>query len=116
MPDSIAWSPPPELAERSNVGQFMRRHGIADYHELLRRSTEDIAWFWQAVVEDLGIEFYEPYRQVVDASSGIPWARWFVGGKINIVQNCVDKHVQSSRRDKLAVIGETESGDVRSLT
>jgi acetyl-CoA synthetase len=49
----------------------------------LRRATADVAWFWQAVVADLGIEFFEPYRTVLDASRGAPWARWFVGGTIN---------------------------------
>src|SRR5262245_23036269 len=116
MPAEFVWTPTPETAAQSNVGRFMSRHGIADYHDLVRRSTGDVEWFWDAVVKDLGIEFFEPYRQVLDASKGIPWARWFVGGKINLAHNCLDRHANSARRDQAAVVWEGEEGVVRRLT
>jgi acetyl-CoA synthetase len=116
MPAEFVWTPTPEMVEQSNVGRFMRRHGIAGYHDLIRRSTEDVEWFWDAVAKDLGIEFFEPYHQVLDVSRGIPWARWFVGGKINLAHNCVDRHARSARRDKAAVVWEGEEGSVRRLT
>src|SRR5688500_16601827 len=52
----FAWKPSSEYIEHANVTRLMRRHGIADYPELIRRSQDDIEWFWQAVVEDLDIE------------------------------------------------------------
>lgn len=116
MSDPYVWTPSPEQVERSNVGRFMRRHGIADGAELLRRSTADVAWFWQAVVAELGIEFFEPYHTVLDVSRGAPWARWFVGGRINLVHNCLDKHVLSSRGEKTAIVWEGESGIVQKLS
>ncbi|MBV8561151.1 MAG: AMP-dependent synthetase, partial [Acidimicrobiia bacterium] len=67
----------------TNVGRFMAAHGIARYEDLERRSVEDPEWFWDAVVKFIGIDFPTPYRQVLDVSDGIPWARWFVGGKTN---------------------------------
>ena len=70
----VVWSPTAAYVDRANVTRFMRAHGIGTYDELVRRSIEDIAWFWDAVVRDLGIEFYEPYRQVLDTSAGIPWS------------------------------------------
>src|SRR4051812_28281393 len=77
MPEPVVWTPSREQVEGSNVRRFMQRHGIADYPELIRRSTQDIEWFWDAVVRDLGIDFFEPYRQMLDDSRGIPWCRWF---------------------------------------
>ena len=73
----VIWEPSPEVIERSRLKRFMDRHGIADLGELQRRSTEDLEWFWDAVVQDLGIRFEHPYDRVVDLSGGVEWARWF---------------------------------------
>ena len=112
---SIAWSPSEELVERANVTRFMRKHGIGSYEELVARSQDDIEWFWDAVVEDLGIEFPTPYERVLDTSKGIPWATWFVGGKTNLAHNCVDKWAERTP-DAVAVLWEGEDGAVRSVT
>jgi acetyl-CoA synthetase len=115
MNSELVWTPSPEYIERSNVWRFMRRYNISDYAELVRRSIEDIEWFWDAVVKELQIEFFEPYQKVLDISQGIPWATWFVGGKINIAYNCVDRHAQA-RPQKLALIWEGEDGSVRRIS
>ena len=70
----IAWRPTADIIERSRLTAFMRRHGIADLATLLDRSVTDLDWFWRAVFDDLGIEFYEPFTQVVDLSRGPAWA------------------------------------------
>lgn len=116
MPSPYAWTPPPDAVEKSNVGRFMRRHGIDGYAELVRRSTADIEWFWDAVVRDLGIDFDRPYERVLDASRGNAWARWFVGGRVNVAHNCVERHARSHRRDQVALIWEGEDAEVRRLT
>jgi acetyl-CoA synthetase len=112
----VAWRPTPEYIENANVTRLMRAHGIESIDELRRRSVEDIAWFWDAVVKDLPIDFTTPYEQVVDDSGGIPWCKWFVGGHVNLTYNCVDRHAASERANKPALIGETEDGEVRTLT
>ncbi|MBA2451459.1 MAG: AMP-binding protein, partial [Chloroflexi bacterium] len=114
--DGIVWRPSEEYLRTSRLKRFMDRHGIADYDALLRRSTEDVAWFWEAACEDLAIEWYRPFEQVVDLSRGVPWARWFVGGRLNYVHNALDKHVSTGRRNKLAVIWEGEDGAIRKYT
>ncbi|MFQ5795539.1 MAG: acetate--CoA ligase [Candidatus Bipolaricaulia bacterium] len=116
MAEEIIWAPLPELVETSNVKRFMNQHGIESYDELVRRSTDDIEWFWDAVVKDLKIEFFAPYEKILDLSQGIPWAQWFVGGKINLAHNCLDKHVHGPRKDKVAVIWEGEDEAVKRLT
>ncbi len=116
MPSSYVWKPSPAVIERSNVNRFMRRHGISGYHELIARSTSQIDWFWDAVVKDLEISFSRPYDTILDASRGIAWTRWFVGGTINLADHCLDRHARSTARDRTAVIAETEQGHVRRLS
>ncbi len=112
----IVWEPNPEWMRQSNIQHFMDRHHIASYDELYQRSIEDIEWFWQAVLEDLQIEFYQPYEKIVDLSEGIQFPRWCVGGKLNIVHNCLDKWQQTPTADKIALRWEGEEGTVRTLT
>ncbi len=111
-----AWVPTADYIERANVTRLMRRHGIDDYWELVRRSREDIEWFWPAAIEDLGIEFFEPYRQLLDTSAGWRYARWFLGGRINLAHNCVDRHAAGERAGAPAIVWEGEDGDTRTLT
>jgi acetyl-CoA synthetase len=113
--DDIVWRPSEDYVERANVTRFMRSAGIATYDELVKRSQDDIEWFWDAVVRDLGIEFYEPYERVLDVSEGIPWAKWFVGGRINLAHNCVDRWADETP-DRAAVVWEDEEGAVRRVS
>jgi acetyl-CoA synthetase len=104
------------MVEQANITRFMRKHGIATYNELIERTSRDNQWFWDVVTEDLGIEWYTRYHTVRDTSAGIPWTKWYLGGKINIVHNCLDRHAGGSRRDKPAVVWEGEDGAQRTLT
>jgi acetyl-CoA synthetase len=108
----IIWAPSKDYLERANATRFMKAHGIRSYEELITRSQQDIVWFWDAVVRDLGIEFYEPYTEVLDVSSGMPWARWFLNGKLNVAHNCVDRWARQTPR-RVAVVWEGEEGIVR---
>ncbi|HEY6168300.1 MAG TPA: AMP-binding protein [Verrucomicrobiae bacterium] len=112
----IVWRPTPGLIAQSNLKRFMDRHGIASLDELQRRSTTDIAWFWDAVLRDLDIRFYEPYSRVVDLSRGIEWPEWCVSGRMNIVHNCLDKYAGTATDDKIAVRWEGEEGTACTLT
>jgi acetyl-CoA synthetase len=93
----------------------MRTHGIEDYWDLVRRSQVDIEWFWNAVVADLGIEFFDHYSKVLDTSKGIQWAIWFVGGTTNLTHNCVDRHAATTP-GATAIVWEGEDGVTRRLT
>ncbi len=122
MPDpfdfggEIVWRPSGETIERAHLTRFMQQHNIKDFDELLRRSTEDVAWFTDAVLKYLDIRFYRPYTQVVDLSEGIQFAKWCLNGQMNIVHNCVDKVQSSDGGNRPAVIWEGEEGKSRSLT
>ena len=112
----IVWRPSADVVARSRLREFMDRYGIGGLEELQRRSTEDVEWFWGAVLEALGIEFYQPYDQILDASKGIAWARWCTGGKMNIVHNCLDKWRATPVALRKAVCWEGEDGEIRALT
>jgi acetyl-CoA synthetase len=112
----IAWRPTAEQAAASRLGRFMAAQEIADYDALVARSTADPEWFWQAVIDDLGLEWFTPYERVLDLSDGVPFAHWFPGGRYNYVHNAVDKWVTSERRDQPAFIWEGEDGATRTLT
>ena len=115
--NQIVWQPTPESVARSHLRRFMEQHGIASYAELQQRSTQDIAWFTDAVLKYLDIQFQHLYSQVVDLSPGPQRPTWCVGGQLNIVFNCVDKWAaQPETRGRKALIWEGEEGTTRSMT
>ena len=112
----IVWRPTAKHIERANLTRFMRQHGLANFDELMHRSTTDVAWYTDALINFLKIEFYEPYSQVVDLTHGIQWPAWCVGGRMNIVHNCLDKYIGTSTESKIAYIWEGEEEKTRSIT
>jgi acetyl-CoA synthetase len=112
----VMWEPSPEVIARSRLKRFMDQHGIETFAELLKRADDDIEWFWDAAIKDIDIAFYRHYDRVVDLSQGKPWAKWWIGGRMNIVQSCLDRYRDAESRDRVAVIWEGEPGVVRELT
>lgn len=111
----FVWEPSDNIINQSNVKAFMDRHGIADYDQLIQRTTDDIEWFWETMSQELDIQWFTPYEKVLDTSDGIAWAKWFVGGKLNLAYQCVDHHAQKTP-ERVALINEHEDGTVRIYT
>jgi acetyl-CoA synthetase len=112
----IVWTPGAELVCSANIARFMRDHAIADIDSLLQRSIDEQEWFWDAVAKHLGIEFAQPYHAVLDTSRGIPWIDWYVGGRLNIAANCLDRHRAGPRSEQTCLIAEREDGQVTRLS
>lgn len=112
----VIWRPSAAYIDGSNIKRLMGRHGIGSYEEMVRRSTEDIEWYWAAVDEDLDFRWIKPYDKVLDDHQGIEWSTWFTGGAINIADNCVDRHVSGPHAGKTALTWEGEDGATRSVT
>ena len=112
----FVWHPSPELIAQSNLQQFIDKHQLGSYDELMQRSTTDIPWFWDTVLRDIDVQFYKPYSQVVDLSDGKPWAHWCVGGEMNIVHNLLDKYADTKIDKKIAIKSEIEDGTTRELS
>ena len=116
IPDVDAiWRPTAEVLERANVVRLMRGLGVDDYWELVRRSSEEPEWFWPAAIEDMGIEFSQPWERVYDDSRGPEWTTWFVGGKVNIARVCVHDWARRTP-DAVAAVLSGEHGDRREWT
>ncbi|PSQ65892.1 MAG: AMP-dependent synthetase [Bacteroidetes bacterium QH_2_64_74] len=112
----VVWEPDPDIASASNLRKFMDRHNLSDLDALQERSTADVAWFWEAVLEDLNIEFYRDYEKIVDLSEGIQRPTWCVGGKMNIVHNLLDTWQGTPVEDRIALRWEGEDESTRTLT
>ncbi|WP_158057668.1 AMP-binding protein [Halorussus halophilus] len=124
--DEVVHEPSQEFVESTNVYQFMQEHGIEDYDELIERTTSEmpgveesgVEWFWDELVDYLGIDFYEDYDTIRDDSEGPQFSKWYDGGELNIAHNVVDRHAapDSETRNKVATIWEGEDGEVREIT
>jgi acetyl-CoA synthetase len=107
------WEPSREWIEQTNIWRFMQKLGFSDREEFLRYSRENLEAFWDHMVREAGIDWFQPYDRVLDLSRGAEWTEWFLGGKLNIAWNCLDRHVASGN---LACIWEGEDGAIRTLT
>ncbi len=96
--------PPQDVTDYAN---------IPNWDILQRRAKEDLEGFWSAIANEL--YWFKPWKQVLD-KSGAPFYKWFTGAKTNIVYNCLDRHTQTHRRNKLALIWEGEDGEFRSFS
>ncbi|MCT7661750.1 acetate--CoA ligase [Mycobacterium deserti] len=96
------YPPSPEFAAQANAKEGM-----------YREAEEDRLAFWGKQAERLSWE--TPFAEVLDWSEA-PVAKWFVGGKLNVAYNCVDRHVEAGNGDRVAILWEGEPGDSRTLT
>jgi len=94
--------PPAELAANANV--------TADAYD---EAAADRLAFWEKQARRL--DWFKEWDQVLDWSNP-PFAKWFVGGQLNIAYNCLDRHIAAGRGDKVALHWEGEPGDTRTLT
>ena len=98
--------PAPEFAKRARIGS------MADYQRLYRESIEQPEQFWAREAEEL--VWRKRWDQVLEWDA--PFAKWFVGGELNLSENCLDRHLTTARRNKAALIWVGEPGEVRTLT
>jgi acetyl-CoA synthetase len=126
----IAWTPTPEVIERSRLMQFMRQVGVTTWNELYAFSIRDVAKFTEEVLKFLDIKFDPPYDKLLDTSEGIEFPRWFARADegvrdprpdegvrvptagLNITEMCLDRWQTDEMKDQPAVIAEVENGDV----
>src|SRR5213076_2230405 len=104
------------VLERANATRLARRLGFEGYRELVRFSQEDPDAFWPAAIEDMGLEFSQPWERVSDLSRGPEWATWFVGGKLNVAWNCVHRWAAGELAEQEAAVWQGEDATRVSLT
>ena len=89
-----------------------RIKSLAQYRKLYRESIRQPAKFWTR--EAMELVWHAPWRKILEWKP--PFAKWFVGGKLNVSENCLDRHLDGPRRNKAAIIWQGEPGDQRTLT
>ncbi len=97
--------PPPEIVQSAHIPNFEKVH---------EEAMKDLAGFWGRIAAEQ-FEWYKPWNQVLDDSNA-PFYKWFVGGKVNLVHNALDRHMRTAVRNRAALIFEGEPGDVRTYT
>jgi acetyl-CoA synthetase len=91
---------------------FQAQALVAD-RSLFEEAEADRLGFWARQAREL-VSWYEDFDQVLDWQ--LPFAKWFIGGKLNVSYNCLDRHVDAGRGDKVAFHWEGEPGDTRTIT
>jgi acetyl-CoA synthetase len=103
--ESRVYPPPADFARQAHI------KSLEEYRALWQRAYDDPEGFWaeQAKI----VDWFAPWTKVLEWNE--PFAKWFVGGRLNACWNCVDRHVATWRRNKVAIIWEGEPGDTRVL-
>ena len=104
--ENRVFAPPAEFAAKAHI------KSLEQYEAMYRRSVEQPEEFWAEAASEL--EWFAPWTKVLEGEGKD--AKWFVGGKMNLSHNCVDRHALGARKDKVALLWESEPGEVRRLT
>jgi acetyl-CoA synthetase len=109
LTDQFIFAPSAGQIAKSNIGRFMKKHSISNWCQLIEKANSDIEWYWNAVNEHLGIEWFQKYDKTYNSQTGIPWTKWFLNGKCNIIVNAIDRHAKK-HPNKVAYIFANEQG------
>ena len=105
LTENRSFPPPATFSAQANISSEEQ------YQELWQRAKDDPAGFWGDMAENL--TWFKRWDTVMDGE--MPNTKWFTGGKINVSYNCIDRHLETERRNKAAIIWEGEPGDTRVL-
>jgi acetyl-CoA synthetase len=106
LKEKRVFKPAKDFAERARI------KSLGQYRRMYRESIKQPAKFWGRQANEL--VWSKRWKTVVQWKA--PFAKWFVGGKINLSENCLDRHLGSHRRNKAAILWEGEPGEKRTLT
>jgi acetyl-CoA synthetase len=106
LTETRSFPPSPEFSRSAHI------RSEEDYNRLCAKAAADPEAFWSDIAREL--HWFKPWNKVMEWE--VPWSKWFVGGQINISYNCLDRHVATFRKNKAAIIWESEPGEVRTLT
>jgi acetyl-CoA synthetase len=95
--------PPARVSENAYV------KSMAEYDELYRRSVEDPETFWAEAADEY-IHWEKKWDKVLEYDWSVPETKWFQGAKTNVAYNCLDRHLTDGRRNKAAIIWESDEG------
>src|ERR671929_1511125 len=99
--------------ERFEPPEEFRGGALLNEPSVYREAAEDPEGWWER--QAAALDWFEPWTQVLDWSSP-PFAKWFIGGKLNASHNCLDRHVQAGRGDRIAYHWRGEEGEERDVS
>jgi len=104
--ESRLFPPPADFAAQAEIGSF------EEYEKLYARAEADPESFWAEQADAL--RWFKRWDKVLEWD--LPFAKWFVGGKLNVAYNCLDRHLTTWRKNKAAIIWEGEPGEIKTIT
>jgi acetyl-CoA synthetase len=108
MSEERVFNPPKELSDQAYI------KSLDEYREIYKRSIEDPEKFWGELAEQ--IDWYKKWDKVCVVDFANAKHEWFVGGKLNVSYNCLDRHLKTWRKNKAALIWEGDGGESKTLT
>ena len=111
--ETRVFPPTADTVEHANITAYMKSKGFDDYEAFYKWSLENRFEFWDDMAKEL--HWFEPWQKTFEWTDK-PFFKWFVGGKFNIAYNCLDRHMQTSTRSKVAFHWEGDDGSNRTLT
>ncbi len=108
-PASYAWTPGSEQIEGSRIARFFRSLDVDGLESAQRFARRDPERFWAAVADDIGVDWSRRFDTAIDTSEGVPWTRFWVGGRLNLAQNSVDRWARS-QPGRTALVWEGDDG------
>ena len=111
----LLWTPTREQSEGSRLAGFLRALGLDNLNDVQELAAGDPQRFWQSVVDDICINWSKRFDVAMDTSEGLPWTRFWVGGRLNLAENAVFRWARS-QPDRSAVAWEGDDGATRHWT
>jgi acetyl-CoA synthetase len=111
----FAWTPTPAQSDGSRLKRFIDALGVGDLDGVARIANAEPQRFWAAVVDDIGVEWTRRFDVAMDTSAGVPWTRFWVGGRLNLAHNAVTRWARRTP-DRTAVVWEGDDGATREWT
>ncbi len=100
--------PPAEFVKQATIS------GMDAYKALCAEAASDYTGYWARLARE-HVSWKTPFTEVLDESNA-PFFKWFADGKLNVSYNCLDRNIEAGLGDKVAIVSETDDGEVRRVT
>jgi len=113
LSEKRVFAPPAEVVEQANITAYMKSKGFDDYEAFFQWSLDHRFEFWEDMAKEL--HWFGPWKETFKWTEK-PFFQWFTDATFNITYNCLDRHMDTPVRDKVAFYWEGDDGSTRTLT